>query len=192
MPVHVFSLSESKIIALKEDSEQELFHHNLNYMMRAYPKGTRVRSSNLDPAPFWRLGIQIVALNWQQCNAAMMLNEAMFADTGGWILKPPGYREDESRLVPQPQRIAFNCGVQLLALQPTKTGVQLPDRHYIKCELHVESESERRYGTIAKEGKNKGGEWKRTSTTRKTADLERELMVFRGVEGAVPELSFIR
>ena len=34
----------------------------------------------------------MVALNWQSCDKGMMLNEAMFAGTGGWILKPPAYR----------------------------------------------------------------------------------------------------
>jgi hypothetical protein len=27
--------------------------------MRAYPKGTRIGSSNLDPSLFWRQGVQI-------------------------------------------------------------------------------------------------------------------------------------
>jgi len=30
-----------------------------DYMMRTYPKGTRVSSSNLDPAVFWRQGVQM-------------------------------------------------------------------------------------------------------------------------------------
>jgi len=62
VPTHVFSLSEKKLMAFQENEEhrEALFKHNVNYFMRAYPKGTRVRSTNLDPAPFWRQGIQVV------------------------------------------------------------------------------------------------------------------------------------
>jgi hypothetical protein len=58
--------------------------------MRTYPSGLRVNSSNLDPTVFWRKGIQIVALNWQNWDEGMMLNEAMFAGTSGYVLKPEG------------------------------------------------------------------------------------------------------
>ena len=79
IPTHVFALSEKKLVSLQEQSKdkESLWKHNLSYLMRAYPKGTRVRSSNLDPAPFWRQGIQMVALNWQQINAAMMVSKIM-------------------------------------------------------------------------------------------------------------------
>ena len=60
IPTHVFALSEQKLLSLQDEFEQALFQHNLNFFMRAYPKGTRVRSSNLDPATFWRQGIQMV------------------------------------------------------------------------------------------------------------------------------------
>lgn len=72
MPTHVFSLSEGSIKEVHEKQAQDLFEHNRRYLMRAYPSGFRVRSSNLDPAPFWRKGIQIVALNWQNWDEGMM------------------------------------------------------------------------------------------------------------------------
>ncbi|KAK3692886.1 phospholipase C [Podospora appendiculata] len=99
MPSHVFSLSENSVIEVHEKSRHELFDHNKKFLMRAYPSGLRIRSSNLDPAVFWRKGIQIVALNWQNWDEGMMLNEGMFAGTGGYVLKPAGYRYE----VPSPQ-----------------------------------------------------------------------------------------
>jgi hypothetical protein len=90
MPSHIFSLSENAVMEVHEKSARELFDHNRHYLMRAYPSGLRIRSSNLDPAVFWRKGIQIVALNWQNWDEGMMLNEAMFAGTGGYVLKPEG------------------------------------------------------------------------------------------------------
>lgn len=90
MPNHVFSLSENGVAAAQEEHSKELFAHNRNYLMRAYPSGLRIGSSNLDPVDFWSKGIQIVALNWQKWDEGMMLNEAMFAGTGGYVLKPEG------------------------------------------------------------------------------------------------------
>jgi hypothetical protein len=90
MPTHVFSLSEKGVMEVHEKAAPELFHHNRHYLMRAYPSGLRIRSSNLDPSLFWRKGIQIVALNWQNWDEGMMLNEGMFAGTGGYVLKPEG------------------------------------------------------------------------------------------------------
>lgn len=72
MPTHVFSLSEKGIKEVHEKQSQDLFEHNRRYLMRAYPSGFRIGSSNLDPAPFWRKGIQIVALNWQNWDEGMM------------------------------------------------------------------------------------------------------------------------
>lgn len=72
MPTHVFSLAEKTVAELHEKEAMQLFDHNRRYMMRAYPSGLRIGSSNLDPASFWRKGIQIVALNWQNWDEGMM------------------------------------------------------------------------------------------------------------------------
>ncbi|KAJ1328221.1 phosphatidylinositol phospholipase C delta [Microdochium nivale] len=92
MPTHIFSLSESAVEDVHDDDAEALFEHNRHYMMRTYPSGMRITSSNLDPQVFWRKGIQIVALNWQKWDEGMMLNEGMFAGSGGLVLKPVGYR----------------------------------------------------------------------------------------------------
>ena len=60
IPTHEFSLGENKLLDACEQQPDKLFKHNLHHLMRAYPKGTRVRSSNLDPAPLWRFGLQMV------------------------------------------------------------------------------------------------------------------------------------
>ena len=194
MPTHIFALSESKIISLLEDNRQGLFDHNLNYFMRAYPKGTRIRSTNLDPGPFWRQGIQIVALNWQQMNAAMMMNYAMFADTGGWVKKPTGYLPTKDGTVPPVKRIGFDLTIRLLAAQNLDAEKSSPPNVYIKAEIHNESEAEIEAGSIPKGGKNKGGEWKRKSAVHqsKNPDFDGETLEFKGVAGVIPELSFIR
>ncbi|KAI9884678.1 MAG: hypothetical protein M1823_003528 [Watsoniomyces obsoletus] len=91
-PTHIFSLSEKALTDVRETHGQKLFSHNRNFLMRVYPHGFRISSSNLNPVMAWRDGVQMVALNWQSLDKGMALNEGMFARTGGWVLKPPGYR----------------------------------------------------------------------------------------------------
>ena len=92
-PSHIFSLSEHSFSALAGDGERsrKMHEHNRDFFMRIYPKGLRFTSSNPDPSFHWRRGVQMVAMNWQRTDEGMMLNDAMFADTAGWILKPPGF-----------------------------------------------------------------------------------------------------
>lgn len=90
MPTHIFSISEKKFIDYHEKQWATLFNHNKRYLLRAYPAGFRIGSSNLNPAIFWGGGAQIIALNWQETDEGMMLNEGMFTGTGGYVLKPEG------------------------------------------------------------------------------------------------------
>lgn len=92
IPTHIFALSEGALLQAQINKPDALAAHNKNYMMRAYPKGIRISSSNLDPAPFWRLGVQLVALNWQKHDMSNMLNQGMFSGSGGWVLKPSSLR----------------------------------------------------------------------------------------------------
>jgi phosphatidylinositol phospholipase C delta len=66
--------------------------HNSKHLMRVFPKGTRVSSKNLNPVPFWGLGAQICALNWQTFGASSQLNEALFSGSNGYVLKPAALR----------------------------------------------------------------------------------------------------
>lgn len=90
-PSHIFSISENRILELNEKCHMDIFKHNKSYFMRAFPAGRRIDSSNPDPSLFWRNGIQMVAMNWQCLDEGMMLNHGMFADEGGWVLKPSDY-----------------------------------------------------------------------------------------------------
>ena len=200
IPTHVFALSESKLAELQQEHPNALFRHNANFFMRAYPKGTRVRSSNLDPAPLWRQGIQLVALNWQQMNAANMLNHAMFMTDSrdeGWVMKPESYCNSlASDTDPHPQmkrRLRMNLTVRVLAAQDLDMDSHSSPNAFVKCELHVESSAEKK-GQLLKEGKNKSGEWKQRTPARhsRAPDFAGHMIQFEDVEGVVPELSFIR
>ena len=128
---HVFSFQEKSFIKFCKDSEKkaQLEKHNVRYLMRVYPSGFRVNSSNFDPLGFWRRGVQMVALNWQTYDLGVQLNEAMFAsgdDKSGYVLKPKSLRGSRNmfdsladapdpKLKKEKKRVAFS--IQVISAQ---------------------------------------------------------------------------
>ena len=207
VPTHVFSLSEKKLMEVHESHGPTLFSHNRNYLMRAFPSGMRVSSSNLDPSVFWRKGVQIVALNWQKYDEGMMLNQGMFSGSGGWVLKPKSYRGSvktgERELSHESQADAIlhktlSLTVEIIAGQdiPLPIGDKRPHgfHPYVKCELHIEKPEERSGAPIEGGGKSKEGEYKMRTKTSKgmEPDFGGERMDFLNIPGVVEELSFLR
>ncbi|KAK3330945.1 PLC-like phosphodiesterase [Apodospora peruviana] len=169
-PSHIFSLSEDRFTSLvqaKKDSIcNQLFLHNRNFFMRIYPKGLRVDSSNPDPSFHWRRGVQMVAMNWQKSDEGMMINDGMFADTNGWVLKPPGFlSKDEFNFDNVPRR-TINLRITILAAQylpppeerKTASGVGFGNnkhfRPHVKVELHVEKPHSHQHGSSGSNGCN--------------------------------------
>jgi hypothetical protein len=200
IPTHVFSLSEQKVIDMHEENHDALFEHNRYYLMRIFPSGLRVNSSNVEPTFLWRQGAQMVALNWQSWDKGMMLNEGMFAGEEGWVLKPEGYLGTLGDNVDAQQPIkrqTLDLTLELIAGQnlPLPTG----DRHtsgfhpYVKCQLHVGSKSEREAKLDDKKDKN-DDKYKRRSSTAKGVDpdFSREPIRFSNVPGVIEKLSFVR
>jgi Phosphatidylinositol-specific phospholipase C, Y domain/Phosphatidylinositol-specific phospholipase C, X domain len=200
VPTHVFSLSESSLIGVHKEDPEGLFDHNKNYLMRAYPKGIRIASSNLNPSLFWRTGVQMVALNWQRIDKGMMLQEAMFSGTGGWAQKPASYLSNSTY---KDSRAHLNSGrswlrISIIAAQniPMPPSVDSEDklRPYVKCEVHVEvpdeEKDERRFGKSPKEPK-----FKKSTDAAKGRhpkfNGKREIM-FEDLPPMRPDLSFVR
>ncbi|KAF2106695.1 1-phosphatidylinositol-4,5-bisphosphate phosphodiesterase 1 [Lophiotrema nucula] len=200
IPCHVFSLSEKALLEVHEQQPAKLFNHNKHFFMRAYPKGLRLNSSNLNPSVFWRAGVQIVALNWQRWDGGMMQNEAMFAGTSGWVLKPEGYRST-SKEPTQKTAIAhhnLDLSIEFLAGQDIPLPPEEDDprdfKPYVKVELHVEKHEEREGQPIPGGGKSQKGEFKKKTKSHKTPnpDFGREVIRFEGVKGVTEELTFVR
>ena len=101
---HLINVSESALASLMPAQTAGVSKHNAKYLMRVYPKGTRISSRNLNPVPFWGVGAQICALNWQTFDASVQLNEALFAESDGYILKPPALRAGGSGKMRQNKR----------------------------------------------------------------------------------------
>lgn len=200
IPTHVFSLSEKTLMEVHETEPEALFHHNKHFFMRAYPKGLRINSGNLSPSVFWRAGVQIVALNWQRWDGGMMQNEAMFAGTGGWVLKPEGYRSI-SDAATQKHAIAhhnLDLSIEFLAGQDIPLPPEEDDprdlKPYVKVELHVEKHEEREGQPIPGDGRGSKAEYKKKTKTYRTTDPDfgREVVSFNGVYGVTEELTFVR
>ncbi|KAK7749668.1 hypothetical protein SLS53_000247 [Cytospora paraplurivora] len=101
---HLINVSETGILGLLSESHPNIRTHNAHHLMRVYPKGTRISSQNLQPLPFWGLGAQICALNWQSFGLSLQLNEALFSGTDGYVLKPASLRSGGDGSVSTGQR----------------------------------------------------------------------------------------
>ncbi|KHN99677.1 phosphatidyl inositol-specific phospholipase C [Metarhizium album ARSEF 1941] len=221
MPTHIFSLAEKKFIEHREKHPQALFDHNRDYLLRAYPSGFRITSSNMMPTVFWGSGAQVVALNWQQTDEGMMLNEGMFAGTCGYVLKPEGqtisnppfpsrpvsantdkgYRPNlESKLTPN--KITYktlNLSLTFLAAQsiPLPQGDKSDKKFhpYVKTELHVDACDPKAHGRPgSSESLDSDVRHKARTKTHRGAnvDLGRQQISFSDIAGLVEELTFVR
>ncbi|ELT96912.1 hypothetical protein CAPTEDRAFT_224536 [Capitella teleta] len=90
-PYKMCSLSESKLLQYATvNKSKTILRVTGSNVIRVYPKGSRLESSNYDPMPTWNLGCQMTALNYQTPDRAMQLQSGRFAFNRGcgYILKP--------------------------------------------------------------------------------------------------------
>lgn len=80
-PEHVFSLSENTANKLLKDNMMDLIKHNQDHVVRIYPKGVRISSTNYDPHRYWSAGAQLVSLNWQTCGIGLSPSSALVSVT---------------------------------------------------------------------------------------------------------------
>jgi phosphatidylinositol phospholipase C delta len=100
-PEHMFSLSENTCHRMMRQGMLDLIKHNRSHLIRIYPRGTRLKSTNFEPHRFWSTGAQLVAINWQTFDLGYMLNHAMFQRNGrsGYVLKPLALRASGKHLL---------------------------------------------------------------------------------------------
>jgi hypothetical protein len=137
-PLPIVSVSEDRMLLVEQDGldnatepVQALFARRL---CRVYPAGTRVTSDNMDPLPCWRMGAQMVSLNYQTNDLPVQLNRAFFALHGGlgYVLKPPELRGVADGCEWPPFRHNLRrLTIRILSLN------QLPTRREYRPELHA-------------------------------------------------------
>ncbi|KAF5377772.1 hypothetical protein D9757_008113 [Collybiopsis confluens] len=99
-PEHIFSISENSANKYLRGKTTDLVRHTQTNLIRVYPKGTRLDSSNYEPHLYWAAGAQVVAINWQTFDLGFMINYAMFQRNAraGYVLKPPALRPGNEHL----------------------------------------------------------------------------------------------
>uniref|UniRef100_A0A3B5B3J8 1-phosphatidylinositol 4,5-bisphosphate phosphodiesterase n=1 Tax=Stegastes partitus TaxID=144197 RepID=A0A3B5B3J8_9TELE len=132
----ISSFVETKGEAMIAKTAVEFVEYNKRQMSRIYPKGTRMDSSNYSPQPFWNVGCQMVALNYQTMDFPMQLNMALFEFNGrtGYLLKHDVMRRSDKKFDPFCDRIdtvvASTLTIkiysgQFLSEKSVKTGVEV-------------------------------------------------------------------
>ncbi|XP_063023526.1 1-phosphatidylinositol 4,5-bisphosphate phosphodiesterase eta-1 [Melospiza melodia melodia] len=88
---NVLSFSETRAHQAVQQKAEQFMLYNQRQLTRVYPSAYRIDSSNFNPVPYWNVGCQLVALNYQSEGRVMQLNEAKFRVNGncGYVLKPP-------------------------------------------------------------------------------------------------------
>ncbi|XP_042481963.1 phosphoinositide phospholipase C 6-like isoform X2 [Macadamia integrifolia] len=88
--VRRLSLSEQALEKAAESLGTEVVRFTQANILRVYPKGTRVTSSNYKPLIGWMHGAQMVAFNMQGYGKSLWLMHGMFRSNGGcgYVKKP--------------------------------------------------------------------------------------------------------
>ena len=93
---HISSFSEGRASELIAESAEDFVKHTRRQLVRIYPAATRIASSNNSSFPYWAVGSQIVALNYQTNCKEMRLYRGLFHQNGncGYVLKPSYLTDD--------------------------------------------------------------------------------------------------
>ncbi|XP_074280423.1 phosphoinositide phospholipase C 2 isoform X2 [Silene latifolia] len=88
--VRRLSLSEQELEKAVIKYGEAILRFTQKNMLRIYPKGTRINSSNYNPLIAWTHGAQMVAFNMQGYGRSLWLMQGMFRANGGcgYVKKP--------------------------------------------------------------------------------------------------------
>ncbi|MES1912228.1 MAG: hypothetical protein MHM6MM_004540 [Cercozoa sp. M6MM] len=93
----ISSFSEKKFTKIGMRTPELFVQLNRRQLSRCYPAGARVNSTNFAPETAWRVGSQVVAMNYQTCDMPVRTNEVFFDAHArcGFVLKPECMRNDD-------------------------------------------------------------------------------------------------
>ncbi|KIL66531.1 hypothetical protein M378DRAFT_185917 [Amanita muscaria Koide BX008] len=151
-PEHMFSLSETaanKMIKAGDGTGMyDLIKHCRTHLVRIYPKGLRVNSTNYEPHRYWSAGAQLVAMNWQTFDLGYMINHAMFQRNGrsGYVLKPPALQSGPGHKELLSKRMCHYLDLTIISAQQLprlkdSSGKEIVDKAiidpYVEVTVHV-------------------------------------------------------
>jgi phosphatidylinositol phospholipase C delta len=132
----LINVSESQLKSHMPANNDKIARHNALHLMRVYPRGTRITSRNLNPVPFWAVGSQICALNWQSFGPNMQTNEALFSGTDGYVLKPEALRAGGNGILNKGRKRRLRLHVAGASDVPVPDGRDPDDiKPYLTCTL---------------------------------------------------------
>lgn len=160
---HIFSFAErtfDRLCKAENGGKEQLEEHNMRCLMRVYPSGHRITSSNFDPIKFWRRGVQMAALNWQTYDLGQQMNEAMFAagnDRMGYVLKPEELRHDHPFSLPGHKKkskklVQFSVDIISAQQLPRPKGLSLEANINPYVEFEMYSAEDKGRGFASGEG----------------------------------------
>lgn len=122
---------------------QALIKHSCTHLIRTYPKGIRIVSTNYNPLMFWAVGAQIVALNWQTFDLGYVMNMAMFQRNGraGYVLKPRALRPHGEDLLTKHSKHVFDVTIISAQQLPSSNGDSSGDEAimdpFVQVTMHI-------------------------------------------------------
>ncbi|XP_020578229.1 phosphoinositide phospholipase C 6-like isoform X1 [Phalaenopsis equestris] len=121
--VRRLSLSEQELAKAAASHGPDLVRFTQRNMLRIYPKGTRVTSSNYNPLIGWMHGAQMVAFNMQGYGRSLWLMHGFYKANGGcgFVKKPDFMLQDG------PHGEVFNPRANLPIKKTLKVKVYLGD-----------------------------------------------------------------
>lgn len=202
-PTHIFSISEGRILELHEKYPREVFTHNKSFFMRAFPAGRRINSSNPDPSFFWRRGVQMVAMNWQNMDEGMMVNEAMFDGEDGWVLKPEAYQSSDKPTVTLDLAAKHTLHLTITVFAGRNIPMDDNDKEHdsqsksdlrsrVKAELHIGEDGKDGHDHTYKQNTRSASTTDPVWNVQEDEKILGEKLQFRDIRKVVEELSFIR
>ncbi|KAB1217613.1 Phosphoinositide phospholipase C 2 [Morella rubra] len=124
--VRRLSLSEQQLVKAVGTHGKEIVRFTQRNILRVYPKGTRIDSSNYNPLIGWTHGAQMVAFNMQGYGRSLWLMHGMFKANGGcgYVKKP------DFLLKTGPDNEVFDPKVRLPVKQTLKVTVYMGEGWY--------------------------------------------------------------
>ncbi|XP_065872355.1 phosphoinositide phospholipase C 6-like isoform X2 [Euphorbia lathyris] len=119
--VRRLSMSEQELEKAASTNGIDLVKFTQENILRVYPKGTRITSSNYKPINGWMHGAQMIAFNMQGYGKSLWLMHGMFKANGGcgYVKKPDFLMQNGDEV--------FNPKTTLLVIKTLKVKVYLGD-----------------------------------------------------------------
>ncbi|CAI9767522.1 unnamed protein product [Fraxinus pennsylvanica] len=136
--VRRLSLSEQELEKAVNNHGKDIVRFTQRNILRVYPKGTRVNSSNYNPLVGWMHGAQMVAFNMQGYGRSLWLMHGMFRANGscGYVKKP------EFLLKAGPRNEVFDPKVKFPVLTTLRVTVYMGEGwHYDFRHTHFDTYS---------------------------------------------------